>query len=329
MTNYKEGYWNKTFSPIYVERAALEYPLTASVLEKLQGNTLVTVEHYKDVFNRPGQDFSVQKNSPKLILAVRRGAFMYEGADVCDHYGHTRFFYASQMMNCLYNCQYCYLRGVYDSANVVAFVNTADYFAAVDALLHENETPVYLSISYDADLLALEGLVGFIEAWADFSANRPALTLEARTKSAAWDAIAHVKPSNNMILSWTLSPEPVIKQYEARTPSLQHRLDSVCSAVAAGWRVRLCLDPVLLMDGWENQMHPLQAAIKSRVDLSALEGITVGGFRMSKACYKRILKKWPDSFIRKLPLVETAGVIRYSDADEAKIIAMGNELYQM
>lgn len=76
-------------------------------------------------------------------------------------------------------------------------------------------------------------------------------------------------------------------------------------------------------------MHPLQAAIKSRVDLSALEGITVGGFRMSKACYKRILKKWPDSFIRKLPLVETAGVIRYSDADEAKIIAMGNELYQM
>ena len=36
------------------------------------------------------------------------------------------------MFNCIYDCDYCYLQGMYPSANIVVFVNHEDFFDAVD-----------------------------------------------------------------------------------------------------------------------------------------------------------------------------------------------------
>ena len=58
------------------------------------------------------------------------------------------------MMNCVFDCEYCYLKGMYPSGNVVLFVNLDDIFDEVYKLLQKH--PVYLCVSYDTDLLAVE-----------------------------------------------------------------------------------------------------------------------------------------------------------------------------
>lgn len=268
-----------------MEEGIEPYPIAQSVLEKLQG-TAVPIRHYKDVFNRPGQDFLIQKQSQKLILARRRDNFLYKGAAVCDRYGHSNFYYATLMMNCPYNCAYCYLQAKNPSANIVAFVNPEDYFPAVEAAL-----PAYVSISYDSDILAFEDLFGYGKIWVEFARAHPALTLEIRTKSTN---IPDTAPVDNVILAWTVSPESVIEAYEEGTPPLEARLRSIKEAIDKGWKVRLCMDPVLPLSigsgGWKEDMDRLFKA----VDFDGVYDISVGAFRMSEAHYKKLKKMRPD-----------------------------------
>lgn len=229
-----------------------------------------------------------QKESPKLILARRRENFLYEGAPMCDRYGHSHFYYASMMMNCIYNCAYCYLQGLYPSANIVAFVNPEDYFPAVEEAL-----PSYVSISYDGDLLALEDIFGYGALWSDFARNHPDLTLELRTKSANFKAIAHVPPVDNMILSWTVSPQTIIDDYESGAPSLTSRIGSIKAAIEKGWPVRLCMDPILPVTGWESFMEEMLDQLAAAINPAQLYDISVGGFRMSEAQYKKLRRLRP------------------------------------
>src|SRR5690606_27139140 len=108
------------------------------------------------------------------------------------------------ILNCIYDCHYCYLQGLYPSANIVIFVNIEDFFGAVDRQL-EGGT-LYLCPSYDTDLLALEGIVPYASRWIEFAGTRQGLRMELRTKSANYGAIAHLKPVEQVILAWSLSP---------------------------------------------------------------------------------------------------------------------------
>ena len=69
-------------------------------------------------------------------------------------------------MNCVFDCEYCYLKGMYPSANLVVFVNLEDIFAEVEKRLAAHS--VYLCVSYDTDLLALEHLTGYAARWIEF-----------------------------------------------------------------------------------------------------------------------------------------------------------------
>lgn len=60
-----------SFSHIYVERDVFEYEKTTDILRKVVNGQVIVIDNYKDVFNRPKQDFLLQKKSQKLILAKK------------------------------------------------------------------------------------------------------------------------------------------------------------------------------------------------------------------------------------------------------------------
>ena len=45
-------------------------------------------------------------------------------------------------MNCVFDCEYCYLKGMYPSANLVVFVNLEDIFAEVEKTCRAPGLPV-------------------------------------------------------------------------------------------------------------------------------------------------------------------------------------------
>ncbi len=108
-------------------------------------------------------------------------------------------------MNCIYDCEYCYLKGMYPSANVVLFVNLEDIFAEVERLLEQHS--VYLCVSYDTDLLAVEPVIGYTAEWMRFTTEHENLTIEVRTKSANVHYFKQQAVTERVIFAFTMSPQ--------------------------------------------------------------------------------------------------------------------------
>ena len=242
MKSLDENYYNPFFSHIYVEEEIAEHPRVKQILARFMKAEIVYIRHYKDVFCRRRQDYEEQHHAQNLILAKKTGSLIYQGAPVCQNFGNTYFYYTSCMMNCIYDCEYCYLKGMYPSANIVIFVNIEDIFEELHRMLSEH--PVYLCVSYDTDLLAFEAMTGYVREWEHFvlEENKRStypLKIEIRTKSANVKLFDNLIPDKNIIYAFTLSPQQITKQYEHNTPSLLQRVRCVADAVKKGFPVRL------------------------------------------------------------------------------------------
>ena len=287
--------YNK-FSHIYYEKDVLMQPAAQSVIKKFPSARLIEIENYKDIFNRRRQDWRLQKESPKIILAQKKSEFYYQGSNLTPDFNLENYFYNTLIMNCIYDCHYCYLQGMYPSANIVIFTNINDYFKETSKLLSEKGN-IYLSISYDTDLLAFENIVPYCADWIDFTSRNKNLTVELRTKSTNYKAIARKSPQPNFILAWTVSPDVISKKYETSTPSLKARLEAANLALNDGWKVRLCIDPILTISNWQEIYSGLVSQIKENIEISNLHDLCLGTFRMNKKYYENLREMRTDSDI--------------------------------
>lgn len=308
---------NNHFSHIYIEKQALEYPDSKRIVHKYPNAIRVIIGDYKEVFNRPHQRFQFQKRSMNLILAVKKDNFLYSGSTQAPDFGHRHFYYNSLIMNCFYNCDYCYLQGMYPSANIVVFVNNDDFIAETKRQLAAH--PMYLCISYDTDLLAFEKVVPFCSRWIEFARDQSDLKIELRTKSSNYKAIAHLKPSTNVILAWTVSPQEIIEKYEKETPSLKRRLEAIGSAIKDGWNVRLCFDPLLRVDRWQSMYAACIDQTFRLIPADKLHDISVGVFRMNSDYLSRITKQRTNSDILYYPFEKTDGTVSYPQMEREEM----------
>jgi spore photoproduct lyase len=306
------------FSHIYVEEEIREHPLTLDVLNKFPKAIIVTINNYKNVFNPSNQNFQSQKLKKKLILAKKKDNYIYKGSALTDTFHRGKFYYNTLIMNCLYNCDYCYLQGMYNSSHIVIFVNLEDFFSETEKVLRE-ENKITLCISYDTDLLALERYVPYTSKWIEFAKNNPNLTIEIRTKSNSYIKISHLKPIDNVILAWTLSPDEIVKDIEKDTPTLNRRLKSLCDATSDGWNTRICLDPILYVKNWKNIYSNLISKIVENPELKNISDITFGVFRINSEYLKKIKKMRVDSKIIYHPYKKYGSVETYKKEIQLRI----------
>ena len=299
------------FSRIYIEQDAFDYPDTQKLLKRFPKADHIPIDHYKQVLNRNNQNWRLQKANQALVLAVRRDNFLYEGSDIAPDFGHQAFYYNALVLNCLYDCSYCYLQGMYPSPHTVMFVNNEDFIR--HTLERVRQGPIYLCISYDTDLLAFEHLIPYSNRWIETARNHPDLTIELRTKSANYRAIRLQQPVNNVILAWTLSPAKVAEKYETKTPGLHRRLEAMKQAIADGWKVRLCFDPLLHIPDWKQHYGELIRETFAEISPDQVEDISIGVFRMSRQYLRRIRKQRQDSDVLLYPYEIHDGVASYDD----------------
>ena len=309
MKNLIEDYFTPFFSHIYVEKSVRDHMRTQKILAKYPAAEIIEIDHYKDVFCRSRQSYQFQHCTQKLILAARQGSLLYEGAPVCQSFGNQYFYYTSCMMNCVFDCEYCYLKGMYPSANIVVFVNLEDIFIEAEQVLKRH--PLYLCVSYDTDLLATEQIVGYAQEWCVFAAKHENLKIEIRTKCANKSYVRSAVPIPQVIYAFTLSPQAVIETFEHHTPSLTERLSCVAELLQKGCPVRLCFDPMIYMPDWKQHYGEMLDQVFHTIDLEKIVDVSVGTFRISQDYLKNIRKQEPDSAAIWFPFQKENGYCHY------------------
>jgi spore photoproduct lyase len=110
------------FELIYVEKEVQHHPHTQAICKRFPQIATIICDRYGEIFNRHHQNFRLQKGRPSLILAQKYDNFVLP-TPAGYGIGGQRNFYFSHMLNCIYDCRYCFLQGMYNSANYVIFVN--------------------------------------------------------------------------------------------------------------------------------------------------------------------------------------------------------------
>ncbi len=299
----------KMFSHIYIEERAKDYPLTSAIMNRFPDALPLIISNYKDVFNRPHQDYQAQKLSQQLILAVKVPPFLHAGSALCGHDPGKPLYYATPVINCLYRCDYCFLQGMYPSSNVLIFVNSDSFMEEAEKV--SADTEIDLSISYETDLLAMEKIVPFCFLWTRWVADRENVMLEIRTKSADLHILDRLTPNSRSILAWSLTPEPLIARYEKYTPNLNMRAHAVRNAVERGWQVRLCWDPLLFNENWEQMYRQSIAEVFSVVPPDRVYDVHLGVFRMNADYLKIIRKQRFDTDVLYYPFEQNVKTVQY------------------
>ena len=305
------------FSHIYIEEALLGGEEARTILRKFPKAKCIPIRHYKDLFNRRKQNRALQEKSRKLILAKKEGQRIYPGAPVCQSFSESAFYYTSLLMNCPFHCEYCYLQGMYPSANLVLFLNVKDYFLDCQRLIQEKGS-LYLCISYDTDLLALEELYPFVERFARFSEKEPNLRIEVRTKAGGESLFRRLlkmqlseDAKKRLIFAFTLSPEKIVSEAEHGTAGLKGRLKAIKMAVEEGFTLRLCFDPMLYHADWERLYTKLLETVFREIPMEKLYDVSVGSFRISESYLKAMTKACGASPYTSFPYENTDGYYHY------------------
>ncbi|MBO94698.1 MAG: hypothetical protein CMI32_07360 [Opitutales bacterium] len=286
-------FYNKHFSHIYVEEEAYNYPLCFDILNCFSKSVIIKVDSYKDIVSRTKQAFSLQKKSKCLVIAVKKSGFLYDYSRFAQDIGQKNLFYNALTINCLYDCSYCYLQGMSSSANLVSFINLQDFFSETEeAILNRKYTnyPFVLCLSLDTDILSFENIVPYCRKWINFAYRHKDFIAEIRTKSTNFHSISGLEPTDRVLLAWTLSPNEVASRYEQGAPSPKQRVLAAKEAVDRGWRIRLCFDPVIPIDGWRELYTECVNEAFGALPIDGIQDATVGTFRMA-ADHLRVARK--------------------------------------
>lgn len=294
-------------SLIYVEEAVAEHPRSLEICSRFPRATVIPCRRYGEIFNPRGQSFRLQKKRPALILAEKQGRLVLptpEGYGI----GGERNVYFSHMLNCLYDCRYCFLQGMYRSANYVVFVNYEDFFAEIE---REASQETYFFSGYDCDSLAFEGVTGFVRAALPVFRSLPGAWLELRTKSTRIDPLLEHEPWERCIVAFSFTPDVVSGALEQGVPSVERRLQVMAKLGALGWPLGLRFDPLILTSDYRRLYRELFAQVFAAVPRARIHSVSFGPFRLPADYFRQMDRLYPDEPLMAGPFQLQEGMVSY------------------
>ncbi|MFQ5675850.1 MAG: radical SAM protein [bacterium] len=309
------------FSAIYIEAQCRSIPRVQKILQRCSDISQISCVRYGEVFNPSAQNFRLQKNRPGLILAKKHRHFVLP-APAGYGFGNRYSYYFSHMLNCPYDCRYCFLQGMYRSAHYVLFVNYEDFEKQIEQTIQAcgGETCYFYS-GYDCDSLALEQYSQFASHFLPFFKRYPQAYLELRTKSAQIRSVLQHEPIQNCIVAMSFSPENIAKQLEHRVPSLSKRLEAAKKLQKQGWPLALRFEPLIYHLNYQAYYRRLFHLIFNALDVDKLHSVSIGFFRMPRTFFRNIVKLYPDERLFADHYIQRNGMTTYPKEIEDEMIA--------
>ena len=304
---------------IYIEEQIANHPRAQDVLARFPDARHIYCERYGEIFNRKAQSFRLQKQQPALILAGKHKGFVLPAPESYG-IGASENYYFSHMMNCLYDCRYCFLQGMYQSAHYVLFVNYEDFAKQIEDKINETQEEIHFFSGYDCDSLALEPVTKFLDYFLPVFRDNPDALLEIRTKSTQIRTLLNTEPLDNCVLAWSFTPTEIANALEHKAPSIERRIDAIGKLQEKGWRVGLRFDPLIYSSEYQTQYKKLFADTLAKCKPELLHSVSLGSFRLPKDFFKSLQKMYPSEKLFASPLKEENGMISYKEQIRSEML---------
>lgn len=296
------------FSKLYIEKDILLNPHGNLVLKKLKKlfteNDTHLIDNYQDIFQKFYKPYLQKRTNLNIFIAQKKGQLVKKAPKAYAGSEDNRYYFI-HAYNCLYECNYCYLQGFFKSPDLVIFINHQEIINEIEGLIikERNEfpnRPIWFHAGEYSDSLALSHLSQELPLYFNFFKKYPQAFLELRTKSNNVNELLKLPPENNIITSFSLSPQSHIKANDLNTPSLKLRLKAIKKLKEKRHPLALHLDPIMYTDNFKIEYQELLQTIIEEIPLSEFRYISLGVIRFTKEVYQKVKEHYPEaSYLNK------------------------------
>lgn len=195
---------------------------------------------------------------------------------------------------CVYECAYCYLQEYTNCPGIILPANIEAFF---ERLKRYKRPGMRLGTGEFSDSLALDHITQYSAGLIEYFNRNTDLTLEFKTKSANIGNILKAKHAGNVVISWSLNPQNIIKENEFYTAGLAQRLDAASSCIRAGYRVGFHFDPIIYSRGWERGYEGLINRLFDKIPQDRMAWISLGTLRFRPQLKTVIENRFPQNRI--------------------------------
>ncbi len=292
--------WNK----IYVEEDLIESPRVQSILGKLNQSPIL-IKNFDDIWGKSKKPYLHKRDSLNLFLAHKKGQLLKLAPDAYGTQGEPHYYFI-HAYNCIYECQYCYLQGYFNSPDIVLFVNHEEIIQKMQETLDAHpEGRVWFHAGEFSDSLALTHLTGELELYHEFCQRNPRAMIELRTKSVNTKELLKLAPLSNFIVSFSLSPQKMGKTIDLKTPSTAARMKVMDELNQKGFSLAAHFDPIIYQEDFKQQYFELLKTLQDLKLTQKLLYLSLGVVRFTKDVYREVERNYPDSPIHSTPMIKS------------------------
>lgn len=230
--------------------------------------------HNKIGLHEPDLVKRLELGKRTLVLAVHKSA-VRRGVEKCN--GCPSYTHFSPYGFCPFDCTYCYLAGtsgVWRSPTVKVYVNLSEMLDEIDARARKAGKPCEFYLGKLQDGLALDPLTGYSRRLVPFFARHPLARMIVLTKSTAVENLLDLDHNGHTVLSWSLNPPEISRQFERNLPRPAERIAAMQRCAAAGYAVRAIVMPIIPVPDWRDAYARFVRNLLAEIELAR---ITLGG----------------------------------------------------
>jgi len=284
------------FNQIFVEQEFSNHPILDKIKNLSPKATFKPIDRYDNYFGKVKKPYLEKRNNLNLYVARKRGALVKEAPDAYGLEGDPHYYFI-HAYNCIYECEYCYLQGYFNSPDIVLFLNHEEIGNEIKNIIKQtpkDQTPWFHAGEF-SDSLALTHITDEVAYLYNLFRSQPNAKLEFRTKSVNIRALEKEKASPNNIVSFSLSPSKVSKSFDLKTPSTSARLKAIKKLHELGHPIGIHLDPIIYTENIFEDYKSLMDQLQESIPISQIEYLSIGVVRFTKDVFRQLEQNYPNS----------------------------------
>lgn len=227
--------------------------------------------------------------------------------------------------NCGFGCSYCTIQTFYGKRVTV----DAALGTKLSGLRLDPTRFHHVGTGQSSDSLLWGNSAGMLDDLMAFAADNPNVLLELKTKSANVTYFLNRPIPANVICSWSLNTDVVIKNEEHFTAPLQHRLAAARRVADLGIGVSFHFHPMVHYDHWRADYSAVADQVMSSFGPEQVQFISFGSVTFIRPVMKEIRRRGELTRILQSDLVpDPHGKLTYRDDRKVEMFATMYERFE-
>jgi len=254
----------KIFKPlkIFIEKSVKDSELAADFKKHFPGVAVEEIDQYGSYLKK--EKFNLGLLKKPLAFIVKEGWDFIKPCPCTSGHLGCGYWILNLGFGCPFDCSYCFLQIYTNFPGIILPANLDDFFTQFDTFHKKLQAPIRLGTGEFCDSLALDHITGYSRKLIPYFRDKNVI-FELKTKSNNIKNLLEINPPANIVISWSLNPQPLITVEEISVADLAQRLEAAKQIQDKGYKIGFHFDPVIFYPGWQDAYKELIRLLYSRL----------------------------------------------------------------